>query len=128
MPRPILWWKNDRKLIPSVTRVFSTQRELYVYLQAYAGGCGEAGRRERKPCLPRASGRFCGSLPGPKKVFETSAKAAIPEADSRLGTVPFSFDIPLNKIAPGRYECQVSVMDPANHRVAFWVDPLLLRP
>src|ERR1700683_4763355 len=29
--------QNDHKLIPSVTHVFSTQRELYVYLQAYAG-------------------------------------------------------------------------------------------
>ncbi len=30
--------KDGHKLIPSVTRVFSTDRELYVYLQAYEVG------------------------------------------------------------------------------------------
>jgi VWFA-related protein len=118
--------ENDRKLIPSVTRVFSTQRELYVYLQAYAGASSNTASASRVPHPPLIA--FVGLYRDQKKVFETSAKAVAPQADSRLGTVPFAFDIPLNGIAPGRYECQVSVMDPANHRVAFWVDPVLLRP
>ncbi|MGO9589319.1 MAG: VWA domain-containing protein [Candidatus Acidiferrales bacterium] len=127
--------ENDRKLIPSVTRVFSTQRELYVYLQAYAGGSSAGGSSAGSGGAASASHvsraplvAFVGLYRDQRKVFETSAKAVIPEAESRLGTVPFSFDIPLNGIAPGRYECQVSVMDLANHRVAFWVDPVLLRP
>ncbi len=127
--------ENNRKLIPSVTRVFSTQRELYVYLQAYAGGASAVGSSAGSTGAASASHvsraplvAFVGLYRDQKKMFETSAKAVTPEAGSRLGTVPFSFDIPLNKIAPGRYECQVSVMDLANHRVAFWVDPVLLRP
>jgi VWFA-related protein len=116
--------ENDRKLIPSVTRVFSTQRELYVYLQAYAGGStGTASPSHASHPLVA----FVGLYREQKKVFETPAKAVTPETDSRLGTVPFNFDIPLSGIAPGRYECQVSVVDPTNHRVAFWMDPVLLR-
>ena len=31
----ILWSQDGQKLIPSVTRVFSKSRELYVYVQTY---------------------------------------------------------------------------------------------
>ncbi|MGC2333588.1 MAG: VWA domain-containing protein [Candidatus Acidiferrales bacterium] len=117
--------ENDRKLIPSVTRVFNTQRELYVYLQAYAGGSSSAASARPASRPPLVA--FVGLYRDQKKVFETPAKAVTPETDSRLGTVPFSFDIPLGGIAPGRYECQVSVVDPTNRRVAFWMDPVLLR-
>ena len=117
--------ENDRKLIPSVTRVFSAQRELYVYLQAYAGAPIVAPNSSHVPRAPLVA--FVGLYRDQKKVFETSAKAVAPPVDSRLGTTSFSFDIPLGGIAPGRYECQVSVVDPANHRVAFWVDPVIVR-
>ena len=116
--------QNDHKLIPSVTHVFSTQRELYVYLQAYAGSLSNSVGPSGQPPLVA----FVGLYRDQKKVFETSAKAVTPQTASRLGTVPFSFDIPLSGIAPGRYQCQVSVVDPTNHRVAFWVEPVLLRP
>jgi VWFA-related protein len=116
--------ENDRKLIPSVTRVFSTQRELYVYLQAYAGSVANTAGPASQPPLVA----FVGLYRDQKKVFETPAKAATPLTDSRLGTVPFSFDIPLSGIAPGGYECQVTVVDPTDHRIAFWVAPVLLRP
>ncbi len=86
------------KLIPSVTRVFNTSRKMYVYLQAYAGGA-PAG---------------------------TTEPAAVPEAGSRLGVTPFSFHLGLGYLAAGRYECQISVLDPAGRRVAFWVNPVML--
>ncbi|MGA8872219.1 MAG: hypothetical protein WA434_17985 [Candidatus Acidiferrales bacterium] len=106
--------------------MFSTQRDLYVYLQAYAEAPSSAATASHVPHPPLIA--FVGLYRDQKKVFETSAKAVTPQADSRLGTVPFSFDIPLNGIPPGRYECQVSVVDSVNHRVAFWVEPLLLHP
>jgi hypothetical protein len=28
--------------------------------------------------------------------------------------------VPLNKLTPGRYTCQVSVLDPTNQKAAFW--------
>jgi VWFA-related protein len=115
---------NDRRLIPSVTRVFTTERELYIYLQAYAGSVSNTAGPASQPPLVA----FVGLYRDHKKVFETPAKAVTPHTDSRLGTAEFSFDIPLSGISPGRYECQVSVADPTNHRVAFWVAPVLLRP
>jgi len=120
--------ENDRKFIPSVTRVFSSQRELYVYLQAYPGAPASGNAAGASHALHPPLVAFVGLYRDQKKYLETSAKAVAPLAGSRLGTTSFSFDIPLTGIEPGTYECQVSVMDPADRRVAFWVEPVLIRP
>jgi hypothetical protein len=36
------------------------------------------------------------------------------------------FQFPLNKLAPGRYNCQVTVLDPAGNKAAFWQKPVML--
>jgi hypothetical protein len=61
-----------------------------------------------------------------KKAFESAPIAITPEADSRLGVVPLSFQLGLSDLAAGQYQCQISVLDPAGHRVAFWVNPIML--
>jgi hypothetical protein len=43
-----------------------------------------------------------------------------------LGEAPLSFHIPLKGLAPGEYECQVTVLDPEGRRVAFWVAPVVM--
>jgi VWFA-related protein len=116
--------ENDLKLIPSVTRVFSNGGHLYVYLQAYEG----ATKVAPNAASPSPLLAYVSLYRETKSALETSPKAVTPLAASRLGTVPFRFDIPLRGIAAGRYVCQVSVLDPANHRVAFWVEPVMIRP
>ena len=34
--------------------------------------------------------------------------------------LPLKFSVPLNKLAPGKYTCQVSVLDPTARKFAFW--------
>ena len=111
------------KLIPSVTRVFNTAREMYVYLQAYAGGA-PADATTPKP--PSSLIAFVSFYKDGKKAFESAPLAAMPEAGSRLGVTPFSFHLSLGSLAAGQYECQISVLDPAGKRVAFWVNPVML--
>jgi VWFA-related protein len=114
------------KLIPSVTRVFSTARELYVYLQAYQGSPTgtAAASAPAKPATPLIA--FVSLYRQGKKAFESPSVAVTPQPESRLGVVPFSFQIGLGELAPGQYECQVTVLDPDGHRVAFWVNPIML--
>jgi VWFA-related protein len=116
--------QDGRKLIPSVTRVFSKRRELYVYLQAYQGRPEIA--EPAQPATPVIA--FVGFYRDGKNVFETTAKAVTQQPGSRLGAVPINFNIPLAGIAPGRYECQVSVLDPKGQRAAFWVGSIALVP
>jgi hypothetical protein len=62
------------------------------------------------------------------KVFETSPTAIAPSAASRLGTMPLSFSLGVNGLAPGPYDCQVTILDPAAQKANFWRAPILLVP
>ena len=42
--------------------------------------------------------------------------------------VPVKFSVPLAGIAPGRYECQITVLDPDTQKAAFWRMPLVVVP
>ena len=53
--------QDGQKLIPSVTRVFSKAKTLYVYLQAY----------QRTPSLPQPLVAFVTFYRGDAKAFET---------------------------------------------------------
>lgn len=112
--------QDGKKLIPSVTRVFSKGRDLYVYLQAY--GQGTAGES------PKTFVAFVSFYQGQTKVFETQPMAVTPAATARLGTVPLSFSIGLNQLPPGEYDCQVTVLDPSGAKGTFWQTQIKLVP
>jgi len=111
--------QDGKKLIPSVTRVFSKGRDLYVYLQAY----GQSTAATAKPLVA-----FVSFYQGQTKVLETQPIAVTPSATSRLGTVPLSFSIGLNQLPPGQYDCQVSILDPTDMKGTFWQAPIMVVP
>lgn len=112
--------QDGKKLVPSVTRVFSTTRELFVYFQAY------------KPPEPEsmvAGGpvfAFVSLYLGGNKVFETPPTAMAPNAASRLGTMPMSFNLGVNSLPPGEYDCQVTVLDPTGQKSNYWQAPIMV--
>ena len=110
--------QNGKKLIPSVTRVFSRGRDLYVYLQAYQLAAATA-----KPLVA-----FVSFYQGQTKVFETQPMAVTPAATNRLGTVPLSFSIGLNQLPAGEYDCQVTVLDPTDMKGTFWQGQIKVVP
>ncbi|MBV9182964.1 MAG: VWA domain-containing protein, partial [Acidobacteria bacterium] len=114
--------ENGLKLIPSVTRVFSVRHSLNVFLEAYHEG-SQAPAADGQPWVA-----FVTLYREHKNVFETSLMPVTAEAGSRLGKVPISFTINLNGISPGRYDCQLSVLDPSDNKVAFWLAPILIVP
>jgi hypothetical protein len=54
------------------------------------------------------------------KAFETRPMEITQGLNTRLQTMAFSFSIPLNQVPPGEYECQISVLNPAGQKAAFW--------
>jgi len=60
--------------------------------------------------------------------MEAPPIAIMPEPATRLGVVPFHFKLQLGKLKPGAYQCQVNVLDPAEHRAAFWQGSVMLVP
>jgi hypothetical protein len=118
--------QNGKKLVPSVTRVFSTSHELYVYLQAYK----QSSTNNQSPTPPAAQPLFAfvSLYLGDKKVLETSTAAVVPNPASRLGTMPLSFSVGIDQLPRGDYDCQITVLDPATQKAAFWRDPIMLVP
>ena len=104
------------KLIPRVTRVFRTDRQLYVYLQAYQGASPNSTPLVAYVSLYREG----------KPAFATTPIAVKAQPNSRLGVVPINFDIGLGQLLSGEYDCQISVLDPAGQKVAFWSGPIVL--
>ena len=109
---------DGEKLFPSVTRVFSRTREMYVYLQAY-----ERGAETTQPLVA-----FVTFFQGNDKVLETQPLAVTDGLDARSKAVPVRLSIPLDALSPGRYDCQVSVLEPNGRKVAFWQAPIAVVP
>jgi VWFA-related protein len=109
---------NGQKLVPSVTRVFSKSRDLYVYLQAY-----EQGAASVEPLIT-----FVSFYQGKTKVFETQAMEVASGMSNSLKTMPVRFSIGLNTLPPGDYDCQVTVLNPTAQKSAFWQTPITLVP
>jgi VWFA-related protein len=102
--------RNGQKLIPSVTRVFRQNQNMYVYLQAY-----EQGGTAPQPLVA-----FVSLYRDQGKTFESQPMEITSGLNNRLQTMPFSFSIPLSQVPPGEYDCQISVLDPTGKKAAFW--------
>ncbi len=111
--------EDGKKLIPSVTRVFSSNRELYVYLQAYRQT--GSGTPSADPMVA-----FVSLYSGGTEVFESAPIAVTPNAASRLGTTALSFDVALSKLPAGSYDCQVTVLDSVTQKANFWRAPIVI--
>jgi VWFA-related protein len=96
---------SNGRLIPSVTRVFRKDQQLYVYLEIYHSA---------------AATIRVGFYRDRVKAFESAP------VEASGGTV--SLTLPLQTLEPGRYTCQVSVIAPAAQKFAFWRAPVVLLP
>jgi len=107
--------QSGTKLIPSVTRVFRADQQMYVYLQAY----------ERDTASARPLVGFVSFHRGNDKRVETRP-IEVTEASGHLNVVQFEFSIPLKELTPGEYACQVSVLDPSGQKATFWEAPVVI--
>jgi len=106
------------KLIPSVTRVFSRTQDMYVFLQAY-----EHDATTTQPLVA-----FVTLYRGSAKAFETAPLQVTDGLEPRSKAVPLQFSVPLGNLAPGRYDCEVTVLDPGGQKVTSWRAPVELVP
>ena len=107
---------EGQKLIPSVTRVFSKSREMFVYLQAY----------ERNATTTEPLFVFVTFYRGQTKAFETPPTQVADGLDPKSKALPLKFSLSLSKLPVGEYNCQVTVLNPTGQKVAFWQSPVML--
>ncbi len=111
--------ENGASLIPSVTRVFSKGRVIYVYFQAYKQTPAPA----TQPLFA-----FVTLYQNGEEVYQTQPESIVPSAQSRLGTMPLNFNLGVSALTPGKYDCQVTILDPTAQKANFWRAPIELVP
>jgi VWFA-related protein len=97
------------KLIPSVTRTFNASLPLFVFLQAY--------ERDAEAVRPLIA--FITFYKDGLKVFESEA-VGIDTWDPKTRALPIRLHVAAGTLEPGSYDCQVTVLDPATTKSAFW--------
>jgi len=110
--------ENGQKIIPSVTRVFSKSRDMHIYLEAY----------ERYAATMQPLAAFASFYRDGVKVFETRPVEVTDGENAKSKAVPLRFSASLASLAPGEYTCQVTVLDPAGQKAAFWSAPVRVVP
>ncbi|MGO9274240.1 MAG: VWA domain-containing protein [Terriglobia bacterium] len=121
---------GSHAILPSVTRVFRTSQDLYVYLESYHPKT--AAKPDQSPAPAAAS-----AVPPSFALLFFRGGVQISEAGpftgkvekSSEGKVTYFVKIPLGKFPVGRYQMQVNVIVPALDQVAFARVPLaIMRP
>jgi VWFA-related protein len=110
--------QDGQRLVPSVTRVFSRARDMYVYLQAY-----ERGATAMRPVVA-----FVTFFQNGEKVLETQPLAVTDGMHPRSFAVPIRFSVPMEQLEPGRYDAQVTVLEPETKRLNFWRSQIVVVP
>jgi hypothetical protein len=112
---------GGRKLVPSITKVFRKNQTLYVYFEVYDPSVDET---EKTPSVAATLSFFQGSA----KAFESEPVKLTRLSPSRHQALPVQFQVPLAQLPPGRYICQVNVVDESGRKFAFPRAPLVLLP
>ena len=110
--------QDGKRMIPSVTRVFSSKSDMFVYLQAF-----EKGATTAAPLMTRVA-----FFKGAVKVMETSGLNVTDGLDPKSKMLPIRMDVGLGSLKPGEYDCQVTVVDPATQKSAIWQRPVTIVP
>jgi hypothetical protein len=101
--------QNKEKLIPSVTRVFKKNQEMYVYVEVY-----EPLATTTQPVVAAVS-----FFRGKTRVFQTEPLIVRDGLNAKTKALPVRFSVPLSKLTPGKYMCQVTLLDPESHKPSY---------
>ncbi len=103
--------EEGQQLVPSITRVFRKDQNLYVYMEVYDPTLGA----EQKPSIAATLSFYRGK----NKMFDSEPvylDAFIPQ---RGQTLPVKFAVPLSRLPTGIYTCQINLVDENGHKFGF---------
>lgn len=116
---------GGQKVVPNVTRVFRPGQNLYAFLEVYDPAMPEHLPENFK----LASVSFSMALyDGNKMVLETPPSQVRRFSAKRDNTLALHLQASLQNVAPGRYVCQVNVIDELGRKFAFPRAPVVVMP
>jgi len=121
--------RDGIELVPNIAHVFTTDQHLYLFYEVYEPArekspAGDKSAEVKNPIHVLTSILF---FNGKVKTYET------PLVESRQLNAPerkaavFQFDVPLTRLKPGLYTCQVNVIDDTGGTFSFPRIPILVR-
>ena len=103
---------GDDKLVPNITKVFRRSQNLYITFDVYDAAPDPAAHSMRKVAVSMSLFNDKGM-----KAFQASPVEAREVATTRPNAVPVEIQVPLKTLAPGRYTCQLNVVDEVGAQV-----------
>jgi VWFA-related protein len=113
---------GDEKVVPNITHVFRRSQNLYVNFDVYDSRPDPANAKARRVKVSMSLFNLKGA-----KAFEIGPLDATQLAPTRPEAVPVQFQVPLKDLAPGRYICQINVVDEVGRKFAFPRAPLVVQ-
>jgi hypothetical protein len=108
--------EEGQKLVPNVTQVFRPGQTMLVYLEVYDPTIPAQLPENFRAADVQASLAFYSET---KKVFQTDPLRVSKLFPNRNGTLPVRITVPLANIPPGRYICQLNLVDELGRKFAF---------
>jgi VWFA-related protein len=114
--------RDGNELVLNVAHVFSTNQTLYFYYEVYDPAKAKAGETAGEKQPPKGSVRLLTSVAffnGKLKAYETPTVETDELNAPDRHAVAFQLQVPLNKLHPGLYTCQINVIDDAGGTFTF---------
>ena len=114
-----------RRIVPNVIRVFRPGQDLYVYLELYDPTVPPDAPPNFRPTSVAADLEL---FSGTGKVLETPPVRVNRPDTKRANTIPLHLQASLKDLKPGKYVCQVNIIDELGRKFAFERMPVVLLP
>ncbi len=103
--------QDGQQLVPSITRVFRKDQNLYVYMEVYDPTLGA----NQTPSVAATLSFYRGK----NKMFDSEPVYLSSFLPQRGQTLPVQFQVPLSKLPTGVYTCQINLVDENGHKFGF---------
>jgi hypothetical protein len=113
--------QGGEKLIPSITHVFKRNQNMYVYFEVYDPVLKPG---DQTPDVSATLAFYHGHT----KAFESEPVKLSELSKTRTSMLPVQFQLGLASLKPGKYTCQVNVVDGLGHKFGYQRAPLVLLP
>jgi VWFA-related protein len=113
--------QDGQKLVPSITHVFRKDQNLYVYLEVYDPA---VTAEAQKPSVAATLSFYRGKT----RTFESQPVLLQDFAPRRAQTLPLKLQASLDQLTPGRYTCQVNIIDETGRKFAFQRTDIVVLP
>jgi hypothetical protein len=105
---------GQEKVVPNITKVFRRDQNMYISFDVYDALPDPDNYKFRRIAVSMSLFNQKGA-----KAFEAGPLKATELAVTRPNAVPVQLQVPLKGLAPGRYTCQINVIDEVGRKFAF---------